>query len=107
MYRWFRDWFFSDSEDSSEVVDQLAEQSRQLAFKKIFRQSRFSGSDGLNEYDEDYSFFTVRGDLIPTEMQQAITRLETVNREHQQMATKDNELSEMDAVVIQSEHTSV
>ncbi len=93
----FQGWFFSDN-DSCEVVEQLAEQSKQLAFKKIFQQSRFSGRDGLNEYDEDYSFFAARGDLIPTEMQQAIARLQTDNREDQQVTAKDNDLPEMDDI---------
>ncbi len=59
-----------------ELIESLTEQVRQLLLKKIFQQNRFASRDGLNEYDEDFSFFTDRGDLIPVEMREALARLE-------------------------------
>lgn len=59
-----------------ELIESLTEQARQLLLKKIFQQNRFASRDGLNEYDENFSFFTDRGDLIPVEMREALARLE-------------------------------
>ncbi|WP_198246212.1 DUF3306 domain-containing protein [methane-oxidizing endosymbiont of Gigantopelta aegis] len=62
---------------SKEIDDEGSEQVKQAVFETIFKQSRFGVRDGLNEYDEDYTTFNDLGDLIPTEMQLAMARLET------------------------------
>ena len=63
-------------EANEELVKQLTDQAKQLLLKKLFQQSRFANLDGLNEYDENYRFFTDRGDLIPAEMKLALARLQ-------------------------------
>ncbi len=56
------------------VSDELADQLKQAAFKRIFNQPRFAVRDGLNEYDEDYRFFVPRGHLITAEMRESLLR---------------------------------
>ena len=55
---------------------EITDLARQILLKKIFQYSHFAELDGLNEYDEDFSFFTDRGDLIPVEMREALARLQ-------------------------------
>ncbi len=64
---------------NTEITDLLTDQARQILLKKIFQNSHFAKLDGLNEYDEDFSFFTDRGDLIPVEMREALARLQEEN----------------------------
>ncbi len=52
-----------------------------LALEKIFQLQSNACLDGLNEYDEDYTDFITRGDLITHEMQRAIDRL--AEKKHQ------------------------
>lgn len=76
---WFKNWLSQDDsqpESSEQLNEQLVEQAKRLAYREIFKQSRFAGGDGLNEYDLDYTGYAERGDLTPVEMQQALARLE-------------------------------
>ncbi len=71
-----------EKKPNNEMIELLADQARQLLLEKIFQQNRFASRDDLNEYDEDFSFFTDRDDLIPVEMREALARLENENLEH-------------------------
>lgn len=76
---WFKNWLAKDDlqpESPEQLNEQLLEQAKRLAYRELFRQNRFSGCDGLNEYDLDYSSYAERGDLIPVEMEQALARLQ-------------------------------
>jgi hypothetical protein len=64
---------------NDEIDNHLANQAKQLFLKKILQDNRFAELDGLNEYDEDFSFFTDRGNLIPVEMREALARLQKEN----------------------------
>lgn len=46
-----------------------------LALRKLFQKPEFSVLDGLNEYDDDFTYFTPRGELITHEMQRATGEL--------------------------------
>lgn len=66
----------------------VGEGFRRLALRALFRQPQFSVPDGLNEYDEDYRFFTARGDLLTHDMQRALQRVKeelTVKRERERL----------------------
>lgn len=67
---------------------------RRRALRKLFGLPWFQGTDGLNDYDEDYRCFTALGDMITHEMRR---RLETeLERTHQ---VTDREEDEMPPVV--------
>ena len=67
-------------EEEAHVGQEIKQELEQLALKKIFQRPEFSSLDGLNEYDEDYTGFISRGDLITHEMQRAIARLDGKKR---------------------------
>ena len=46
-----------------------------LALKKLFRKPEFSVLDGLNEYDDDCTYFAPRGELITQEMRRVTGEL--------------------------------
>lgn len=55
---------------SPEVDDSL----HRLVLRRLFREPLYHYRDGLNEYDEDYSFFSSRGDdLLTHEMKRALS----------------------------------
>lgn len=65
-----------------------------IALQEIFRQSEFAKPDGLNEYDEDYRFFTPRGGLITQEMRRAWDRFDETmlaDNQHDADDTADDE----------------
>ena len=45
-----------------------------LALRALFLQADCSTLDGLNEYDEDYTFFSPRGNVLTQDMQRAADR---------------------------------
>lgn len=75
----------------ADIADCLAEQARQLAFKKLLHHQRFVELDGLNEYDEDYRHFLPRGDLLTEEMRKATVRLQAMQEQHQGPRPDDNQ----------------
>jgi hypothetical protein len=53
---------------SSGVTDKL----RNLALKQLFKAPHFNIRDGLDEYDEDYTFFEKLGDIVTCDMKHAM-----------------------------------
>ncbi len=88
-----------EKKSNNEMIELQADQARQLLLKKIFQQNRFASRDGLNEYDEDFSFFTDRGDLIPVEMREALARLENEKLEQNtNVAETDRNKQDQDGI---------
>jgi len=78
IFRLFRNrQLFPQNQTSKTAARQTAEQMRRLALRRLFHRQEFSGQDGLNEYDHDYTRFTVMKDLVTREMQRAMARLES------------------------------
>lgn len=73
-----------DAEVSTDVEQEL----QRLALRKVFQQQQFSVLDGLNEYDGDFSSFTVRGELITHDMLRTAKR---VMQAHDQKAVANNQ----------------
>jgi len=57
-----------DSDYAQFLSPQVGTGLRRRALRKLFRLPRFQGSDGLNDYDEDFRRFTALGDMITHEM---------------------------------------
>lgn len=53
---------------------QVSQQMQRLALHSLFQRPEFSGQDGLNEYDHDYTRFAAMKDLVTCEMQRAMAR---------------------------------
>jgi hypothetical protein len=75
---------------SSGVTDKL----RNLALKQLFKAPHFNIRDGLDEYDEDYTFFEKLGDIVTCDMKHQIEvealKKEAVKLESDKDATVDS-----------------
>ncbi len=61
-----------------------------LALRQLFRKPEVSALDGLNEYDDDFSYFVPRGDLITQEMKTKLDALSNQLLDHDKMS-EDND----------------
>ncbi len=61
-----------DSDYSPFLSPQVSTELRRKALRKLFGLPRFRGSDGLNDYDEDFRRFTALGDMITHEMRRRL-----------------------------------
>lgn len=61
-----------DSDYSPFLSPQVSTGLRRRALRKLFGLPRFQGSDGLDDYDEDYRRFTALGDTITHEMRRML-----------------------------------
>ena len=78
---------------SSGVTDKL----RNLALKQLFKSPHFNIRDGLDEYDEDYTFFEKLGDIVTCDMKHQI-EVEALKKEAAKLeADKDADFSVVDA----------
>ena len=56
------------SKTAAPIIAKEKKEIGEQVFKSLFQQQEFSLLDGLNEYDEDYTSFLPRGDLITQDM---------------------------------------
>ena len=63
-----------DSDYSGFLSPGVSENLRQLALRKLFRSAKFNVTDGLNDYDQDYSKWVPLGDVVTCDMRFAIER---------------------------------
>jgi hypothetical protein len=64
----------SDSDFSVFMSPGVSEQLRTQALRKLFHLPAFNVTDGLNDYDEDYTQFTGLGNVITHEMKRMLRR---------------------------------
>ena len=76
---------------STGVSDEL----RNLALRKLFKAPVFNIRDGLDEYDEDYTYFEKLGDIVTCDMKHQIEMQEKKLREAQEAETAAAELDEI------------
>ena len=72
---------------SSGVSDEL----RNLALRKLFAAPDFNIRDGLDEYDEDYTYFEKLGDIVTADMKH---RIELEEAEKQEKLAAEESLEE-------------
>jgi hypothetical protein len=63
-----------DSDFSVFMSSGVSEQLRTQALRKLFHMPAFNVTDGLNDYDEDYTQFTRLGNVVTQEMQRMLKR---------------------------------
>ena len=64
----------------------VSDKLRNLALRKLFSGSEFNIRDGLDEYDEDYTFFEKLGDIVTCDMKHHIEMDELRKREKEEEA---------------------
>ena len=64
----------ADSDFSPFMSPGVSEQLRTLALRKLFHLPAFNVTDGLNDYDEDYTRFAGLGNVVTQEMKRMLKR---------------------------------
>ena len=64
----------ADSDFSLFMAPGVSEQLRTLALRKLFHLPAFNVTDGLNDYDEDFTQFAGLGDVVTQEMKRMLKR---------------------------------
>ncbi len=84
----------SDSDYSPFMSPGVSEQLRTRALRKLFHQPAFNITDGLNDYDEDFTRFAGLGDTVTHEMKRILQRelQERPNAEEQLIQNTDESL---------------
>ena len=62
------------SDFSMFLSPKVSETLRRQALRKLFHFQKFNITDGLNDYDEDYTDFETLGDIIPHDMKRMLQR---------------------------------
>lgn len=70
-----------DSDYSMFMSRGVSDKLRNLALRKMFHVPSFNIRDGLDEYDEDYTFFEPLGDIVTSDMKHQIEMLEKKKQE--------------------------
>jgi len=82
---------------SAGVSDEL----RNLALRKLFRAPVFNIRDGLDEYDEDYTYFEKLGDIVTCDMKHQVEMQEQKLREslaNEDEASEEAELEDVESI---------
>lgn len=85
-----------DSDVSGFFGEGVSKDLRQQALRKLFMSPKFNIRDGLNDYDEDYTYFEPLGDTITSDMKfhaarKERERLERERLEAEELANRDQE----------------
>ena len=70
-----------DSDFSGFMSEGVSDELRNLALRKLFKAPVFNIRDGLDEYDEDYTYFEKLGDIVTCDMKHHIEMKEQKLRE--------------------------
>ena len=84
-----------DSDFSGFMSEGVSDELRNLALRKLFRAPVFNIRDGLDEYDEDYTYFEKLGDIVTCDMKHQIEMQEKKLREAQEAEAAAAELDEI------------
>ena len=87
-----------DSDFSGFMSSGVSDELRNLALRKLFKAPVFNIRDGLDEYDEDYTYFEKLGDIVTCDMKHAIEMKEKKRREALAAEAEHDEMSEVEHV---------
>lgn len=73
-----------DSDYSLFMSPGVSDKLRNLALRKMFHVPAFNIRDGLDEYDEDYTYFEALGDIVTCDMKHQIEMQEKKKKEQQE-----------------------
>ena len=84
-----------DSDYSIFMSSGVSDKLRNLALRKMFHVPAFNIRDGLDEYDEDYTFFEPLGDIVTCDMKHQMEMLEKKKQEAAEaLALEDEDVIE-------------
>ena len=84
-----------DSDYSMFMSSGVSDKLRNLALRKMFHVPAFNIRDGLDEYDEDYTFFEPLGDIVTCDMKHQMEMLEKKKQEAAEaLALEDEDVIE-------------
>jgi hypothetical protein len=83
-----------DSDFSGFMSEGVSDELRNLALRKLFRAPVFNIRDGLDEYDEDYTYFEKLGDIVTCDMKHHIEMKEKKLREAEAQEAQALEVEE-------------
>ena len=88
-----------DSDYSGFMSEGVSDELRNLALRKLFKAPVFNIRDGLDEYDEDYTYFEKLGDIVTCDMKHEIEMKELKEREALEAAKEaEDELEAMEVI---------
>lgn len=85
-----------DSDFSGFMSAGVSDELRNLALRKLFKAPGFNIRDGLDEYDEDYTYFEKLGDIVTCDMKHQIEMKEKKLREEQALEAANADNDEID-----------
>jgi hypothetical protein len=83
-----------DSDFSGFMSEGVSDELRNLALRKLFKAPVFNIRDGLDEYDEDYTYFEKLGDIVTCDMKHHIEMKEKKLREAEAQEAQALEVEE-------------
>jgi hypothetical protein len=83
-----------DSDYSAFMSEGVSDELRNLALRKLFKAPVFNIRDGLDEYDEDYTYFEKLGDIVTCDMKHHIEMKE--QKEREALAREAEEIADED-----------
>jgi len=95
----------SDSDFSVFMSPGVSEQLRTQALRKLFHLPAFNVTDGLNDYDEDYTRFAGLGNVVTQEMKRMLQRELEAESAPEDEADTDTEVTAEPADEDLIEHT--
>ena len=88
-----------DSDYSGFMSEGVSDELRNLALRKLFKAPVFNIRDGLDEYDEDYTYFEKLGDIVTCDMKHQIEMKELREREALEAAKEaETEMEAMESI---------
>ena len=72
---------------------EVSEKLRKVALRKLFHGAGFNIRDGLDDYDEDFTFFEPLGDIVTADMRHREEMLERKAREAAEAAEKEQQIA--------------
>jgi hypothetical protein len=94
-----------DSDYSAFMSEGVSDELRNLALRKLFKAPVFNIRDGLDEYDEDYTYFEKLGDIVTCDMKHHIEMKEQREREALALEAEQEAEDEMEVVEASDEET--
>lgn len=89
------DTLTEESDFSGFMSGGVSDKLRNLALRKLFSAPSFNIRDGLDEYDEDYTYFEKLGDIVTSDMKHQMELEEAEKREQQmEQAAKEEKQPE-------------
>lgn len=89
-----------NSDYSGFMSEGVSDELRNLALRKLFKAPVFNIRDGLDEYDEDYTYFEKLGDIVTSDMKHHIEMKE--QREREAQAAEAEEIADQELEVRES-----